>query len=251
MKKFLFASAMAVATLAAAPAFAGNGYLGATAAHTEAEIGSLDGDGKSLNIGGAGVTSLGERLGLQFDGGVTFHDSDDLSDDTAFNGGLHLFHQKEGGRFGGFVGASTIDDVNTWDVGLEGQMFYGNVILNGAVGYFDIDDLDLDGWGGRVGADYFPQDNFSLSGNFGIGAADAGSNDLDAWSLSARGEYQFVGSPFSVSGGYEHSRIDDFDLEIDTISLGVNYNFGGGTLKDRATTGAGLGGLGLSSLFSF
>ncbi|HEX6866677.1 MAG TPA: outer membrane beta-barrel protein [Caulobacteraceae bacterium] len=251
MKKFLFATAMAAATLAAAPAFAANGYVGVTGSHTEVDVGSSTGDANSFGLVGAGVTPLGANLGLQFDGGVVFNDSDDLSDDTAFAGGLHLYRGASNSRFGGFAGVTTSDDVTTWDVGGEGQIFLNNVVLDGAIGYFNIDDLDVDGWGGRVGASVFPNDNFSISGGFGLATADGDSVDTDGWMAGIGTEFQMSTMPVSFSANYNHSEIDDFDLEVDTVSIGVNYNFGGGTLKDRKTTGPGLGGLGLAGLFRF
>jgi len=189
--------------------------------------------------------------GLQFDGGVIFNESDDVEDDTAFAGGLHLFHQQEASRWGGFVGLSTSDDVTTWDVGGEGQIFLNNVVLDGAVGYFNIDDVDVDGWGARTSASVFPNDNFSLTGGFGIATADGDGFDADGWTAGAGTEFQLTNQPISFSLNYSHSEIDDFDVEVDSVSVGINYNFGGGTLKDRATTGAGLRGLGLAGLFRY
>jgi len=245
MKKFLFASAMAAATLAAAPAFAGNGYIGAGAAHTEVEAGGLEGDGNAFIVNGAGVTALSPDWGLQFDGAVSFNDSDDIDDETAFDGGLHLFKGSASHRAGGFVGVSTSDDVTTWNVGAEGQIFLTNVVLDGAIGYFDVDDIEVDGWGGRAGATVFPNDNFSIGGGLSLANADSPLGDIDSWTAGVGTEFQLSSAPISFSAGYSHSEIDDFDLDADTVTVGVKYNFGGGSLKDRATTGAGLGGLGL------
>ena len=54
------------------------------------------------------------------------------------------------------------------------------------------------------------------------------------------GEYQFAGTPWSLTGGYSHAKIDDADLDVDTFTIGVRYSFGG-DLKARDRSGVFLG----------
>jgi hypothetical protein len=165
---------------------------------------------------GAVVLPLNETFSWQFDGDVAVTDIDGAEDETAVSGTAHLYKGAEANKVGGFVGFTTADDFDVWNVGAEGQLFLDNVNLGGAVGYFNVDDLEVDGVG----------------------------------SLGA--EYQLSNAPLSVFGGYSRMDIEDADLEADTITLGVAYSFGSATLKDRERSGASLNGLGgLAGMFAF
>lgn len=253
MNKFLFATAMAVGTMAAAPAMAWDGYLGASASHTEAEISSVDADAESYSVFGAGVAPLAEGFSLQYDARITFPETDGGEDDTIFNGGLHLISEQEDGRFGAFVGVTTSDADNsseTWEGGIEAQANVDKYIFGGALGYFTNDDVELDGWGLRLDAQKFKTDNFVLGARFGLATAEVFDVDVDGWTAGVWAEYQLTDTPISFSAGYDRTEIKDFDVEADTISLGVTYNFSG-TLRDRETTGPSLNGLGLVGIFNY
>ena len=251
MKKYLFATAMAVAALSSAPAFA-QGHIGASASHTEVEVFGLEGDGNLYNVFGAFVMPLNETFSWQFDGDVAVTDIDGVDDETAVSGTAHLYKGAEANKVGGFVGFTTADDFDVWNVGAEGQLFLDNVNLGGAVGYFNVDDLEVDGLGILGSATLFVTDNFSLGGSVGYATADADGFDVDGWNAGVGAEYQLSQAPLSVFGGYSRLDIEDADLEADTITLGVAYSFGSATLKDRERSGASLNGLGgLAGMFAF
>lgn len=251
MKKYLFVTAMAVAALSSAPAFA-QGHIGASASHTDVEVFGLEGDGNLYNVFGAVVLPLNETFSWQFDGDVAVTDIDGAEDETAVSGTAHLYKGTEANKVGGFVGFTTADDISVWNVGAEGQLFLDNVNLSGAVGYFNVDDLEVDGVGIRGAATMFITDNFSVGGNLGYATADADGFDVDGWSVGVGAEYQLSNAPLSFFGRYGRTDIEEADLEADTITLGVTYSFGSATLKERERGGASLGGLGsLAGMFAF
>ena len=48
------------------------------------------------------------------------------------------------------------------------------------------------------------------------------------------------GTPWSITGGYDHAELSDIDADADTFKIGVRYSFGG-DLKARDRSGADLG----------
>ena len=94
------------------------------------------------------------------------------------------------------------------------------------------DDADADGFGLNVEGRYFFQDNLRAQANVGWASIDFGGGDDDALTFGAGGEYQFDALPVSIALNYAHSEFDEADVDSDTISLGVRWNWGG-TLRDR------------------
>lgn len=254
MKKYLFASAMSLSVLVAAPAFAAPGIVGAAATHTEVDVLGFEGDGAAYNIFGGYVQPLSEGLALQVDGDVTFTDVDGAEDETVLSGAAHLYHGSETGKVGGFAGFSNADEYTVWSAGAEGQLFLEQVNLGGALGYFNVEDLDVDGFGVSGTATFFATDNFALSGTAGYASAEIEDLDvdLDGWNVGVGAEYQFAAAPVSVFAAYSRTDIEDVDLEADSFSIGVAYSFGSATLKERERSGPSLGGLGgLAGMFAF
>jgi len=246
MRNLLFASAFAVAALASAPAFA-QGYVGASATNANVEVGPFEDDAMAYDVFGAVVLPTGGPIGIQLNGDVGFSDEDDS--EAVFSGTAHAYMQAETHKLGAFVGGTTSDGESLWNVGVEGQYFYDNMNLGGAIGYFSADDVDVDGWGAQGTLTTYLTDNFSLSGNVGYASADAGGFDIDGWSAGVGAEYQLAATPISFFGSYQHGDIEDADLTVDALTVGVTYSFSG-TLKERGRTGPSLGGLGgLAGLF--
>ena len=93
-----------------------------------------------------------------------------------------------------------------------------------------------------AGGRYFFSDRLRLDGGLGYLSGDFGGAEAEGWTGGLGGEVQFEG-PVSIFGGLNRTDVEDFDLTVDTVSLGVRYNFGGGTLRDRDRTGAAFGGI--------
>jgi hypothetical protein len=243
MKNQLIASAAAVALFAFAGAAQAQtvGHVGANYGHTELDAGSLgDADADAGQLEGAVRFDAGS-LGAQIDGAVTRFDGDG-GDATVWSATGHLNTKLSNGLIGGFVGATTSDDVTLWAVGAEAQVNLApSTTLYGQVGYGQSDDLaNADFWAGRTELRYFVTDNFKVQGVAGYTKVDADGGDFDIWNVGAEAEYQVAGTPWSVVGGYEHGTIDDLDLDSDTFRIGARYTFGG-TLRDRDQSGASLG----------
>jgi hypothetical protein len=243
MRNQLIASAAAVALFAVAGAAQAQtvGHVGANYNRVELDAGALgDANADAIQLEGAVRFDAGV-LGAQVDGSVTNLDADG-ADGTVWSATGHLNKKLGAGLVGGFAGVSTTDDVTLWALGAEGQFTVApSTDLYGQVGYGKSDDLDdVDFWAARGELRHFFSDNFKVQGALGYTKADANGGDVDMWNVGADAEYQFAGTPWSITGGYEHGEIDDADLQSDTFRIGVRYTFGG-TLRDRDSSGASLG----------
>ena len=244
MKTQLIATAAAAAFFALTGAAQAQtvGHVGANYSRAEIDAGALgDTDADVFQGEGAVAFDVGSSLRGAVDGSVTNFDADG-GDATTWAVTGHLNKTFEGGLAGGFVGVNKSDDVTLWGVGAEAQYNVSpKTTLYGQVGYGQSDDLDdVDFWAGRAELRYFITDTFKVQGAAGYTKADAKGGDLDMWNIGADAEYQFAGTPWSVTGAYEHGEMDDADLKADTFKIGLRYTFGG-TLRDRDQAGASLG----------
>jgi hypothetical protein len=93
----MFAAVGAVALLAAAPAMAATGYVGAAYTRAEVDTGAGDTDSDAFGVEGAVAFNATKSLGLDIDAGYT--DSDDTDSTSGITGHLS-----------GKSGATTVDD---------------------------------------------------------------------------------------------------------------------------------------------
>ena len=140
--------------------------------------------------------------------------------------------------FRSFVAASDAGSDTLWTVGAQVQKDFAKAGLTGVVSYGNVEDLDIWTVGGE-GA-YFVLPTLRLNANFAYNNLEAGGDDVDVYTYGVGGEYQINNSPVSVYGGWDRASMDDFDLDIDTFSLGLRFTFGG-TLQERDRSGADLG----------
>lgn len=242
MKTLLFASAFAVAALASAPAFAQTtGFAGAAVSRAELETPFGNTDGESYSAGGSVYLPTSEALGFQLD--LSASDADDA--EATINGAAHVVTAMSKGRIGGFVAASTTDGDTLWGVGAEGQVYVDEQItLAGVLAYAKEDEADIEVVGAGGQGRFFATDNFRIDAN--IGYLDVQDVDVSIWVAGVGAEYQFAKVPVSVFGGYSRIGAEDVDVTADIFSLGVRYNFGGASLKQRDRSGAAM--LGLDAL---
>lgn len=242
MKLRLFATAAIAAAALSAPALAQDaiGSAGLTAAHTETEVLGFEADGETYTLDGSVAVKATENWTLTIGADIGESEGDLANDDTAFGIGAAATYAGADWRVGPTVSFNTAGDSNLWTVGGVAQKYMGDVTLSGAVNYGSVDDVDADIWtvGGEVR--YFFNDNFRVNGGLAWATADVGGTDVDGWSAGVGGEYQFAGTPWSITGGYTHAKLDDADLDSDTFAIGVRYSFGG-DLKARDRAGADLG----------
>ena len=237
MKTFVFGAVGAIALLAAAPAFAATGYVGAAYTRAEVDTGLGNNDADAFGVEGAVAFNASQSLGLDVD--AAYADSDDS--DSSTGAAAHLYAKGPTYKFGAFVGLADAGDT-VYSVGVEGQKNLGQVTLAAAVGYANADDTDIDAIGVDAEARFFVTDNFRLNGKLGYANLDGPGGDDDLLSAGVSAEYQLSATPISFTAGYAHSEFDTADISSDAFSVGIRYNWGG-SLKDRDTNGPSFAGL--------
>ena len=163
----------------------------------------------------------------------------DLGDDESFSAGAALTYAGADWRVGPAVSYADLGSEGLWTVSGVAQKYFDTVTLSGAVSYGNIDDIDADIWSVGGEARFFVSDNFRIDAGLAYASADVAGVDIDGWNLGLDGEYQFAGTPWSLTGGYSHATVDDVDLDADTFTVGFRYSFGG-DLKARDRSGADL-----------
>jgi hypothetical protein len=233
MKTLAYVTALAAA-IAAAPAFAEGGYLGASYSLVDRTLCSTATD---VDVAAAsGAVALGEHV--QVDGQYVNIDGGDCDQ---VNLGAHLFNRGERLLWGGYAGYNTFSDagatVEEWTAALEGQLYFARTTLSGAVGYtnFDSGSGGRDMWSVDAEARHFVTDNFSIQANAGYADPDAALIG-DGWAVGIGAEYQFADMPISIHGGWQRT---DFAEEIDAVGVGVRYS-GNASLFERNRAGASL-----------
>ncbi len=227
----------AVALLAAAPAFAATGYVGAAYTRAEVDTGLGDSDADAFGVEGAVAFDATASLGLDVD--AAYADSDDS--DSSTGAAAHLYAKGAGYKFGAFAGLADAGDT-VYSVGVEGQKNFGAVTLAAAVGYASADDTDIDAIGVDGELRYFVTDNFRLNGKLGYANLDGPGGDDDLLSAGVGAEYQLAATPVSFTAGYQHAEFDTADVSSDAFSVGIRYNWGG-SLKERNDNGPSFAGL--------
>lgn len=233
MKKYLLGAAAVLAISAPGAASAQSGYV--DLGYSTTEVGSTEID--TWAVGGAYAWGGNGSLGFQIDGLIGSHEYDSGPEVDTYNLGGHLFTRNDNYLFGGFANIGNTDfglfDYDYYTVGLEGAYYLSRTTLNGVLSYSDSDDLNADATALDLGATYFVSDNFSFGGTVGFGEIDDG--DFSTFGIGA--EYQLSAAPISLYGGYNTTDFDGTD--VDVLSLGVRWNFGG-SLLERDRSGASL-----------
>lgn len=248
MKTLLLATA-AVAAFAAAPAFAQSagpvGSAGITWSNVEADAGGASAD-QGFGAVDANVAGDFGAWTVTFDGSVGWADGE-IDEDRAESIQVHLTRKFQDIRVGAFVGLAS-EDVTT--VGLEAQKYTGPLTVSGALAVSSMDEADVISLNGDVA--YFVQDDLRLNVGAGVGNLDTLGGNTRYYSMGAGAEYRIPATSLSVYGAYDRSTVDDFDLDVDTFSIGLRFNFGASTLRERNERGADLGRIvgGLGSLSS-
>ncbi len=241
MRTWIIGAAAILAVAVPSVAAAQTGYVGALYSNTD-----VDGADESDAWGVEGAVAFPGSSSISFEVDAAIIDGDD---DTAYGLTGHVYHRNDSHLFGGFVGLTDSDEVDTtWYAGLEGALYYTDWTLAGAVAYGNNDDFGSDGWGVNAEGRFFINDNFRLNANIGWANIDyEGFGDDNALTYGLGGEFQFAAAPISVGLGWNHLEFDEVDTEADTVTVALRYNWGG-TLRDRDRNGASqanvLGGLG-------
>ena len=242
MKTLLLATA-AVAAFAAAPAFAQDsvGSIGLGYNNVKYEAGGSDFTTENGKIDVAVAVPVTSSWTVTLDGGFAYNNNNVAgADNSNINGAIHTTVGFGDFRVGTFAGGKSIADETLWAVGGEGQMYLGQTTLTGSVVYETVDGTDLDAWSVGGDAAYFITPSLRVNGGLNWSTIDAGGSDIDSWSANVGGEYQIANTPMSIVANYGYGELEDFDLSINTLTVGVRYSFGG-DLQTRNRSGADLG----------
>jgi hypothetical protein len=236
MKKFLFASAAAAAMLVSAPAFAGSGFVDFSYSRVD------DADLNDWSLGGAAVTDVMDGWSLQ--GDAHMHRLDAGGSNINFGEGtLHLFQRTDAHAFGGYFGASDLQGIGAYGIGLEGAMYMDQFTVSGNLGYDWLESFGTteNGWSAGINGKFFVNDNFSIDA--GVRYADFDVTNVTTWNIGA--EFKPESMPVSFYADYRNHNSDSSFLigdDYNAWTLGVRWNIGGGSLKSRDRTGASMKG---------
>ncbi len=211
----------------------------AVAFYAGANYGWVDtdaGDDDAWGLEGAVSAPLTDKIGMQGDLQIT-----DGEDDTVTSGSVHVnFSGADDYRIGGVVGFISADDDTVWGVGAEGEKYYDKWTLGGRLSWATADDSDIDLYGLSGWADYYYTENFSVGVGAGFGNVEGAVDDANFYSVGVNTEYRLSSLPVSFTGGLSYSDVDDADAEATAVTVGVRYNWDGGSLRDRDLSGPGL-----------
>lgn len=234
IKKMLMGAAAAIAI--AAP--------GVASAETNAVVGvqysNTDFDGfdfDSYGLNGGFSHDLNNGAVLQLDGAWSRLDGGGCCTSSGY-GAVHYAMRNDSHSFGGFVMLDDFFGYSGAGLGVEGQMFFSNVVLNGSLGYLDFSDLDFSATAVQVDGAYYVTPNFALTALASYSEGESGS-DFDWTTFGVGGEWRFSG-PTSLTFGYRTTDFNDDDA--DTFTIGLNFDLGTGSLRERASSGPGLNG---------
>lgn len=230
MKKSLLLAAVA-ALFGIGPA-AAEGYLGAS--YSSTELGNVDvdtwqGEGAfGLNSGGWGAQLNGTLGNLEANG----------SDADFYTLDGHIYFNGAGWRLGGLVSYADVDDGGGYDeinYGIEGMFDLGsqaNVFASYVIGESDFGDLDVSSF--ELGMNYYVTPNARIGANFNAGTVEDSPFKEDTRGFGINGEFQPWSMPLSLTAGWNQFEVVDTEIpESETFSIGVRWNFGGGTLQER------------------
>lgn len=241
MKLRMFATAAVAVAALSTPAFAqdATGSVGVSAATTNVEVLGVEGDGQTYGLDGSVAFKASDAWTVTLQGNAAATDGD-LGEDESFAIGAGLTYAGDDWRVGPTVSYADLGGEGQWAVGAVAQKYFDTVTLSGAINYASIDDIDADVWslGGELR--YFVTDNFRVDGGVNWAVAKVPGSDVNGWNVGLDAEYQFAGTPWSLTGGYSHANVEDADLDSDTFTVGFRYSFGG-DLKARDRSGADLG----------
>lgn len=224
MKTKLLASVATVATLFAAPAFAGglSGVVGGSISSTDIDS-CCEYD--SNTIGGSINIDFDNGWNVQFDAQEW-----SVSSYSADTFGAHVYHRGERAAFGGYFMRDHFDSNALNRFGLEGELYMERFTLGAFVGTGKMEDDgccsgDMETTEMGVYGDFFATDNLVFSMGYRNDDVEWElGGDWDADTFNIGGEWAFDAAPVSIFLDYAMTDGDGF--EADTWTLGARYRFG-------------------------
>jgi len=234
MRKILMGAAAALAVAAPGAALADSAEVGAHIGNIDAESG---GDLDYWGLDGAYSHDFASGWTLQLDGTHESLDAGGGDLGTSY-GAVNLGMRSGGHAFYGFVGLSDIVALSFTNIGVGGQLYLGNVTLNGSVGYAWGDaGGDIEVLNAHVDGTWFFTDNFGIMAEAGWAELDAsGGGDNEVETLGLGGVFRFTGSPVAINLNYRN--VDTDSTELDVWQIGFTYHIGTGSERERSQSGA-------------
>jgi opacity protein-like surface antigen len=234
MKKFLVGAVATAALLVPAVAQADtNAVVGLQYSSTDIDSFDLD----AYGIEGAFSHDFSNGTVFQFDGASDRVDVGGCCYSSSY-GAAHYGLRNDNYAIGGFASFDELFIYSGLGLGVEGQLYLNNIVLNGSIAHADFGDLDVDTTTAAVDATYFFSPNLGLTGLVSVSDDEIYGDDTTTYGIS--GEYRLASSPLSFELGVRQT--DIFDDDATTWTLGVNFDFGTGSLHERATDGPSFNG---------
>lgn len=234
MKKIILGAATALALALPSVAAADSATVGLHAGNIDVD-GAGDADFYGLN--GGWNHDFGNGWNLQAD---ARHDSVDVgvADLGVSSGSVSVGIRNDTYSIYGFAGLTDFV-VSGTQVGVGGQYYLNNFVLEASYGHGELDDLNADIDSFEVGATWFFIPDFGVGIEASTGEVELFGTAADSTGYGASAVWRFAGSPVSLQGRYRHDELDTGggDVEIDTWTLGINLNFGTDTAQEQATRG--------------
>ncbi len=135
---------------------------------------------------------------LHFEGELRNHTFE--GEYSLFDALAHLYVQNAAYALGAFGGAGNIEGgFNTWAGGLEGQLYFNKLTLEGSIAYQSLYQNYLGYLSGEVGARYYlnPNTKLFVTGGF-FNAEYNGNSTYSIWDVHGGVEHRFGNSPISI-----------------------------------------------------
>jgi len=230
MKKFLVGAVATAALLTPAVAAADtNAVFGVH--YGTADVDDIDVDAYGFN--GGFSHDLDSATFFQFDGDYSRLDIEGDCCFASSYGAAHYGMRNDQYALAGFVSLNDFFAYSGFGYGIEGAFYMPNVVINGSLAGMDFDDLDLSGYNAAIDGSFFVTPNFAINGLISYTEADD-ALDADWTTYGLSGEYRFHG-PMSVELGWRNTDFDGGD--VDAWTIGLNFDLGTGSLRDRASSG--------------
>lgn len=227
--------AAAAALLGAAPA-AAQGYVGLQygAGESGLFLGSQDVD--TLQLEGAYGFALSPNWRAQVQGDFSRIEVSPGGELNSWSLGGHVWWQAESWRLGAGVATSQYDDAsdaNEWSYAVEGSYDLGeSFVVRGSYSdsTTDATGLDVETQMLDLALAYYATPNIRLSVAGSTGELES---TADATGFSVGGEFQPWSAPVSLTLDWSTYEVDLVEGESDALQVGVRWNFGAQTLRER------------------
>lgn len=146
----------------------------------------------------------------------------------------------------GWGGEEFVDDLYSFKVGPEAQLYFDRVTLYGQAYFGQIRSSEasghLDLWGIRGVVRYFAHENLRFDGELAFDNLEAFGDDLNTFTVAAQANYRFTDTPWTVFGRYQFEDFsvsgESLDFNTHKFIVGLRASFGSEALLEEDRSGA-------------